>query len=76
MTGGPKLHVTWYKDGKPLLVHGKTIKNGGKYVSTKHGKSLKISRSDMTGSGMYRCLGSNMAGGDWGQSYLVNIDGR
>ena len=61
VSGGPILHVDWYKDGRVLKLYGKTSWiDGVEYQKGKHG--LKINRSNTKGSGNYTCFAWNMAG--------------
>ncbi|KAJ1172187.1 hypothetical protein NDU88_004037, partial [Pleurodeles waltl] len=55
--GIPPPEITWSKDGSIVLI------DGGQYVSSDDG-TLSIDKAEVSDSGIYKCIASNIAGHD------------
>jgi hypothetical protein len=75
ITGQPQPQISWYKDEFALNIPKRsTFINNVRYQQK--GARLVISRTDVRGSGNYRCLARNSAGHETGGSYQVILYGK
>ena len=75
ISGYPPPQILWYKDEHALVLpNGNTVKNNVKYLQK--GGSLVISRTDVSASGSYHCVGINSAGNGRGGNYQVIFYGK
>ena len=74
ITGHPPLEVSWFKNERRLRIAKEgTVINNVRYLQK--GKELIISRTDVSGSGSYRCVAQNSAGHGIGRSFKVKFYG-
>ncbi|XP_028410652.1 uncharacterized protein LOC114533340 isoform X2 [Dendronephthya gigantea] len=71
ITGHPRPKITWYKNNHPLSINKSAAINNVTYEQK--GRSLVISRSDISISGCYQCLGQNFFGEARGEKYRVEL---
>lgn len=75
ISGYPPPQILWYKDELALVLpNGNTFKKNVKYLQK--GGSLLISRTDVSASGSYHCVGINSAGSERGGNYQVILYGK